>query len=69
MKIGKTKTHHKLYVTERELEVLCLLFGEGHESLMTDEGAISGYGIDTAAVERVTDGLWRAQTQSLGGDQ
>ena len=68
MKIGKTKTHHKLYVTERELEVLCILFGEGKEGLVTDEGNISDFGIDTAAVDRVTEGLWRAQAQSLGGD-
>ena len=68
MKIGKTKTHHKLYVTERELEVLCVLFGEGKEGLMTDEGSISDFGIDTAAVDRVVEGLWRAQAQSLGGE-
>lgn len=67
MKIGKTKTHHKLYVTKRELEVLCLLFGEGRESLLTDEGAISSHGIDTAAADRVAKGLWRAREQSLGG--
>jgi len=69
MKIGKTKTHHKLYLTERELEVLCLLFGEGQEGLMSDEGSISDYGIDTAAADRVAEGLWRAKAQSLGGDQ
>ena len=68
MKIGKTKTHHKLYVTERELEVLCLLFGEGREGLATDESAVADFGINAAAVDRVADGLRRAQTQSLGGD-
>jgi hypothetical protein len=68
MKIGKTKTHHKLYVTERELKVLCVLFGEGNEGLMTDEGSISDFGIDTAAVDRVIEGLRRAQAQSLGGE-
>lgn len=67
MKIGKTKTHHKLYVTERELEVLCLLFGEGREGLMTDEGSISDFSIDTAAADRVFEGIWRARAQSLGG--
>jgi len=68
MKIGKTKTHHKLYVTERELEVLCVLFGEGKEGLMIDEGNISDFGIDTAAAERVYQGLCSARAQSLGGD-
>lgn len=68
MKIGKTKTHHKLYVTERELEVLCLFFGEGREGLLTDEWAISSHGIDTAAADRVAKGLWRAREQSLGGE-
>jgi hypothetical protein len=63
MKIGKTKTHHKLYVTERELEVLAYVFGEGALSFEGD-----GHDIDRAALERLHQGLCSAQTQSLGGE-
>jgi len=63
MKIGKTKTHHKLYLTERELEVLAYVFGEGALSFTDD-----GHDIDRAALERVYQGLWAAQAQSLGGE-
>ena len=67
MKIGKTKTHHKLYVTERELRMLWHLYGEGHIAFMTSVG-IADPTIDTAAVNRVTDGLEQALAQSLGGE-
>jgi len=56
MKIGKTKTHTKLYVTERELEVLAHVFGEGAMSFDDD----ASYEIDRAALERVREGLWKA---------
>lgn len=63
MKIGKTKTHHKLYVTERELEVLVNVFGEGAMSFEDD-----GHDIDRATLERVHQGLCNARAQSLGGE-
>jgi hypothetical protein len=52
MKIGKSKTHHKLYVTERELEVLA---GEGALSFTDDV-----HDIDRAALERVYQGFCTA---------
>ena len=67
MKIGKTKTHHKLYVTERELQMLWHLYGEGQLAFMTGVG-IADATIDTAAVNRVTAGLRQALAQSLGGE-
>ena len=67
MKIGKTKTHHKLYVTERELKMLWRLYDEGHIGLMTGVG-IAAPTIATAAVNRVTDGLRQALAQALGGE-
>lgn len=63
MKVGKTKTHHKLYVTERELEVLAYVFVEGAMSFEDD-----GHDIDRAALERVHEGLLNARAQSLGGE-
>ena len=62
MKIGKTKTHHQLYVTERELEVLADVFGEGAMGLE------DRHDIDRAALDRVTAGLGQALAQSLGGE-
>tara|TARA_R100001163_G_scaffold61817_1_gene52108 strand:+ start:1385 stop:1579 length:195 start_codon:yes stop_codon:yes gene_type:complete len=62
MKIGKTKTHHKLYVTERELEVLVNVFGEGAMGFEDDS-----HDIDRAALNRVAVGLGQALAQSLGG--
>jgi hypothetical protein len=63
MKIGKTKTHHKLYVTERELAVLIDAFGEGVQGLRDGNDDI-----DRAALDRVADGLGQALAQSLGGE-
>ena len=62
MKIGKTKTHHTRYVTERELEVLADVFGEGAM------GFEDRHDIDRAALVRVAAGLGQALAQSLGGE-
>lgn len=59
MKIGKTKTHTKLYLTERELEVLSYVFGEGAMSFDDDDS----HEIDRVALERVREGLWKARMQ------
>ena len=63
MKIGKTKTHHKLYVTERELAALIDAFGDGVQGLRD-----ANHDIDHAALDRVTAGLGQALAQSLGGE-
>jgi len=73
MKIGKTRTHYKLYVTERELEVLINVFEEGAQGLCDNwrkrQCFIDGnHDIDRAALDHIGEGLWNARVQSLGGE-
>jgi hypothetical protein len=61
MKMGKTKTHVKLYFTAREMEVLDWLVGEGWMGLMaTGEGAI-----DEHVADRIRVGISDARNRYM----
>ena len=63
MKVGKTKTHHKLYVTDNELKVLHFVYGEG--MLSFDDVNNWPDDLQRAALERVATGLTQASLQDL----